>query len=190
MVEKTEKEKKEVMEVKVCLIPAKEKSERLPGKNMMLFNGKPLLEHTIELAQQVEFFDKIIVSTDIEQILAKYPGIATLEPGKMYHTGNVPIQELIMKIWEKYNPEFLFILNCTTPQRKVGDILSCANALVSGNFNSLITTNHDFSPNGCCQITRTGRIYDPPVCVFPTRIEMVDIDYYWEFRIAEALCRT
>ena len=173
----------------MALIPAKEPNGRLPGKNSMLFNGEPLIERTIRLVREIEFFDKILVSTDIESILKKHPDIANIFPGKIYHTGKIPIQGLVDKVWEKYKPDMLFMIQCTTPQRVVGDILTCATMMENGGYNSLITVNRDWKPNGCCQVTKTGRFYDPPLCVLPSRIEMVDIDDIYDFRIAEALCR-
>jgi N-acylneuraminate cytidylyltransferase len=52
----------------LVVIPARGGSKRLPGKNIMLLNGKPLIHYTIEAAREV-FDDSIIcVSTDEEEI--------------------------------------------------------------------------------------------------------------------------
>ncbi|WOE69934.1 pseudaminic acid cytidylyltransferase [Hydrogenimonas thermophila] len=53
---------------KVCIIPARGGSKRIPKKNIKPFYGKPLIAYSIETAKQSELFDRIIVSTDDEEI--------------------------------------------------------------------------------------------------------------------------
>lgn len=51
----------------VCLIPAKGKSTRLPGKNLREVGGRSLLARTIDVAKdlaQIGLLDLIVVSTD------------------------------------------------------------------------------------------------------------------------------
>jgi CMP-N-acetylneuraminic acid synthetase len=52
----------------VAIIPARGGSKRVPGKNIMDFNGKPMIAWTIEAAQASGLFSKIVVSTDDEEI--------------------------------------------------------------------------------------------------------------------------
>ena len=51
-----------------ALIPARGGSTRLPGKNIMPLNGKPLIAYSIEAAKKSQFIDRIIVSTDNKEI--------------------------------------------------------------------------------------------------------------------------
>ncbi len=52
----------------MAIIPARGGSKRVPGKNIIDFNGKPLIAWTIEAAKESGLFDKIVVSTDSEEI--------------------------------------------------------------------------------------------------------------------------
>ncbi len=52
----------------LALIPARGGSKGLPGKNIMLFAGKPLIAWTIEEAKKSKYIDRLIVSTDSEEI--------------------------------------------------------------------------------------------------------------------------
>lgn len=52
----------------IAIIPARGGSKRIPFKNIINFNGKPLIAWTIEAAIQTNLFDKIVVSTDSEKI--------------------------------------------------------------------------------------------------------------------------
>jgi CMP-N,N'-diacetyllegionaminic acid synthase len=52
----------------LCTVCARGGSKGVPGKNIKLLNGKPLIAYTIEVAQKWGKADKIIVSTDSEKI--------------------------------------------------------------------------------------------------------------------------
>ena len=54
--------------MKICVIPARGGSKRIPHKNIRNFCGKPMLSWAIGHALQSELFDKVIVSTDDENI--------------------------------------------------------------------------------------------------------------------------
>ncbi len=49
--------------MRVAIIPSSTKSHRLPGKNIALVNGKPMMAYPVEAAQKSGMFDQIIVST-------------------------------------------------------------------------------------------------------------------------------
>ena len=44
-----------------CFIPIKENSERIPGKNLRLLNGKKLYQYICENAKSAEVFDDIYI---------------------------------------------------------------------------------------------------------------------------------
>ena len=52
----------------LCIIPARGGSKRIPKKNIKNFCGKPLIAYSIETAKKSELFEKIVVSTDSEEI--------------------------------------------------------------------------------------------------------------------------
>jgi pseudaminic acid cytidylyltransferase len=52
----------------VAIIPARGGSKRIPKKNIKDFFGKPLIEYSIKTALESNLFDKVIVSTDDEDI--------------------------------------------------------------------------------------------------------------------------
>jgi len=52
----------------VAIIPARGGSKRIPKKNIKLFSGKPIIAYSIETANISGLFDKIIVSTDSQEI--------------------------------------------------------------------------------------------------------------------------
>ena len=56
------------MDRAIAVIPARGGSKRIPRKNIKLFLGKPLIAYSIETAQKSALFDKIVVSTDDDEI--------------------------------------------------------------------------------------------------------------------------
>lgn len=54
-----------------AIIPAKSRSTRLPGKNMLTIAGKPMLFHIIDNLTASGVFDQIWVSTDSEETANK-----------------------------------------------------------------------------------------------------------------------
>lgn len=54
----------------IALIPARGGSKGLPGKNIKNLCGKPLIAHTIEAALKAEGIERVIVTTDSEEIAA------------------------------------------------------------------------------------------------------------------------
>jgi pseudaminic acid cytidylyltransferase len=52
----------------VAIIPARGGSKRIPRKNIKDFYGKPLIAYSIEVALASKLFEKVIVTTDDEEI--------------------------------------------------------------------------------------------------------------------------
>ena len=56
------------MSKKLCIIPARGGSKRIPRKNIKDFLGKPIIAYSIEAAIKSGLFDEVIVSTDDKEI--------------------------------------------------------------------------------------------------------------------------
>ena len=54
--------------MKICLVPARGGSKRIPRKNIRLFCGKPMIAWSIGAAHASGCFDQVLVSTDDEEI--------------------------------------------------------------------------------------------------------------------------
>ncbi len=65
--------------MKIAIIPARGGSKRIPGKNSKMFCGKPMIAWAIGYALESKMFDRVIVSTDDENIaqLARSVGAET-----------------------------------------------------------------------------------------------------------------
>lgn len=52
----------------IAIIPARGGSKRIPKKNIKLFHGRPMISYAIEAAKSCNIFDRVIVSTDSQEI--------------------------------------------------------------------------------------------------------------------------
>lgn len=71
----------------IAIIPARGGSKGLPGKNIKMLNGKPLIAYAIDAAQKSKYIDYVFVSTDSAEIatIAKQYGaqIPYLRPAEL-----------------------------------------------------------------------------------------------------------
>lgn len=83
--------------MRMCVIPARGGSKRIPRKNIKHFHGKPMIAYAIAAAIASEAFDQVIVSTDDEEIalVAKKYGaeVPFVRPPELAddHTPTVPV---------------------------------------------------------------------------------------------------
>ena len=112
----------------VAVIPARQGSKRLPGKNILPFAGKPLIAWTVEASLQAKKVTRTIVSTDSEEIakISKdYGAEATfLRPAHLSLDGTptLPvIQDAVHRI-QVPPTELVVILQPTSPLRGSADI--------------------------------------------------------------------
>ena len=83
--------------MKLAIIPARGGSKRIPRKNIKPFCGKPMIAWSIEAALESGCFDRVIVSTDDDEIAevarqhgAEVPFMRPLELSDD-HTGTIPV---------------------------------------------------------------------------------------------------
>ena len=53
---------------KIAIIPARGGSKRIPGKNVRELAGRPMIAYTIEAACASGLFERVVVSTDSQEI--------------------------------------------------------------------------------------------------------------------------
>lgn len=113
----------------LAIIPARGGSKKLPGKNIKLMAGRPLIAYTIEAALKSGYIDRIIVSTDDEKIseVSKKYGAEVIKRPEHIATDNAKMTDVIfhaLEILEKerYFPEVVILLQPTSPLRTTGDI--------------------------------------------------------------------
>lgn len=107
----------------IAIIPARGGSKRIPRKNIKEFHGKPLIAYSIEAAKASQCFDRIIVSTDdneIAEVAQKYgaevPFIRPAEISDDFATTMDVMQHAIKYCTEQgYNPSLVCCIYATAP---------------------------------------------------------------------------
>lgn len=124
--------------MRVAIIPARGGSKRIPRKNIKDFAGKPIIAYSIEAAQRSELFDRIIVTTDDEEIanLARRYGaeIPFMRPKELSddHTATIPvIAHAIQTLQNDSVIDYACCIYATAPFVRSADILDAYNALIT-----------------------------------------------------------
>ena len=108
-------------------IPARRGSKRVPNKNIKLLDGKPLIAYTIEAAKASKQVNRIVVSTDSQEIasVAKTFGaeVPFLRPAAIAKSDSTEMQffrHALDWFWEnqQYEPGLIVLLYPTSPFRK------------------------------------------------------------------------
>ena len=108
----------------LALIPARSGSTRLPGKNLRMLAGKPMLAWTVEAAVEAARFAAVYVSTDDEEIAtcARAHGADVIMRPSALATDESPIEltiEHASSLWDRWHSGWkgAMLLNPTSPCR-------------------------------------------------------------------------
>jgi CMP-N,N'-diacetyllegionaminic acid synthase len=112
-----------------AIIPARGGSKRLPHKNVLPLQGKPLIAWSIDAGLQSQYIDQVMVSTDcneISDIALQYGAtVPFLRPsdisGDSASTDSV-VLHLLATLSEQDKPDIVVILQPTSPLRSHVDI--------------------------------------------------------------------
>lgn len=120
------KNEKKNNETILCIIPARGGSKGLPGKNLKELYGKPLIAWTIEEAKKSRYIGRIIVSTDdseIKNVSEKFGAEVILRPTYLADDSSTTVDAIIHALnvlgESGYKPQYILLLQCTSPLRKL-----------------------------------------------------------------------
>lgn len=142
----------------LAVIPARGGSRGIPRKNIKVFLGKPLLAWAVEVARESGVFRRVILSTEDEEIAeigrAYGAEVLFLRPQELAKdtTPTAPvIQHAVawLRDWEHWTPDFVMILEPTSPARRVFHIREAAELLVNSGADSIASVSevlHHYNP--------------------------------------------
>ncbi len=132
----------------LAIIPARGRSKRIPNKNTRKFLGKPLIAYAIEQARSCSFVDRLVVDTDSPKIaaVAKHYGaeVPFLRPAHLA-TDKASINNALiyllkrLKKDENYVPDYILLLQTTSPLRELRDIEDCWKLMKKTNADTILT---------------------------------------------------
>ncbi|OGG48327.1 hypothetical protein A3D66_03025 [Candidatus Kaiserbacteria bacterium RIFCSPHIGHO2_02_FULL_50_9] len=130
------------------IITARGGSKGIPGKNVKPLLGKPLIAYTIEAAKKSGVFDRLILSTDDEEIarVAREYGceVPFMRPSELAQdtTPHLPVVQHAVE-WlrehEKYSPDYLLILQPTSPLRQAFHIKEAVELMLKEEPDSVLS---------------------------------------------------
>lgn len=143
----------------LAVIPARGGSKGLPGKNIRLAAGRPLLDYTVAAARASRHVDRVVLSSDDEEIMrvARECGceVPFRRPGELA-TDEAASIDVVLHALDQLPPhDLVVLLQPTSPLRSAADI------------------------DGAC---RTLQQHGAPACVSVTAAEQSP---YWMFRMNE-----
>jgi CMP-N-acetylneuraminic acid synthetase len=150
------------------VIPARGGSKRLPRKNIADLGGKPLIAWTIEAARISKVFDRLVVSTEDEEIAG-----AAIRYGADWHhrepqlaKDTTPTLPVIVDVFEKNPADIIVTLQCTSPFRTAEDIRNAIDMFIKNNADSLISVCE--APNDLAyEVGFANRLRNVPNIVVP-----------------------
>jgi len=123
----------------LAVIPARGGSKGVPRKNIKRLAGKPLLAWTVETTLSLDCLDRVILSTDDEEIagIGKRYGadVPFLRPAEIAadDTTDMPVYEHALNWLEQHDgfiPDIVVWLRPTVPLRSAGDIENSLDLLI------------------------------------------------------------
>lgn len=134
----------------LAIIPARNGSKRLKRKNIKLFCGSPLINYTITNAIKSKIFSYIVVSSDIKNIEKKIPKsnkkLLIFSRNKKISSDNATTESVVEDVLDKiktkknFSPDWIFILEPTSPLRSINTILKAKKIITNNDkINSVIS---------------------------------------------------
>lgn len=150
-----------------ALIPARGGSKRLPGKNIRLLGGKPLIAWSIDFALANPAIDEIVVSTDDAAIAdaARQSGVAVswLRPANLSSdtASSVDVALHALDQLERAGrlPDILVLLQPTAPFREQGLLARALQLTVTNDLAPVIALGHAKThPSWCFRMMEDGSV--------------------------------
>lgn len=130
----------------LAIVPARAGSKRLPGKNTLKLQGKPLICWTLEAAQESQVIDLLVVSSDDEEVLAHADrlGARSLRrPASLAQdtstTYDVLVHTLESLAREGLRPARIMLLQPTSPLRDADDIKAAVSRMNETQAKSVVS---------------------------------------------------
>ena len=176
----------------LAIVPARGGSKGLPGKNIKVLCGKPLIAWSIEAGLKSKYLDEVMVTTDYQNIadVSKQYGASVpfLRPDELASdtaTSFDAIKHTIEYYKNELNKEFDYIvlLEPTSPLREASDIDNMIEKIIQNedNFDSIVSigevhehpsimkkiVNKNYLSPYCAELEMKSRRQDNDIAYFP-----------------------
>jgi N-acylneuraminate cytidylyltransferase len=153
--------------MKLCVIPARGGSKRIPRKNIKPFLGKPIIAYSIQSALQSGLFDRVVVSTDdaeIAEVAQAYGAeVPFLRPDELSgdFVGTIPVIQHAAQ-WHQdqgFDLQSVCAIYATAPFVTVEDLQKAYKVLISNRCDYVFSAAEFESPiQRAFKVNNLGRI--------------------------------
>jgi len=134
----------------LAIIPARGGSKRLPRKNILDLCGKPLIAWSIEAGLKSQYIDKVVVTSDDDEILAiskKYGADIINRPDELASDTSTTFDAIKHTIDNLNTYDYVVLLQPTSPLRDEMHIDEAIELLESKNTDAIVSVcEMDHSP--------------------------------------------
>jgi CMP-N,N'-diacetyllegionaminic acid synthase len=126
----------------LAIIPARGGSKRLPKKNILDLNGKPLIAYSIEAGLTSKYIDHVSVSSDSEEVLSiskKFGAQVVKRPSELADDKATTYDSIVHAIEKSKRHDYIVLLQPTSPLRNAQDIDEAIELLSHRNADAVIS---------------------------------------------------
>lgn len=159
----------------LLVVPARGGSKGIPRKNLVVFDGKPLIQHTLDVITAVGLQDRALISTDDEEIAALSSelgfGSDYRRPAEL-STDSAAVIDAVLHAasWvsevKRQKVENIILLQPTSPRRNAEQLIDFLHAAASDPERSLVSVSPMIEhPMECAAVGNDGSwryLVDPP----------------------------
>jgi CMP-N,N'-diacetyllegionaminic acid synthase len=151
------------------IIPARGGSKGVPGKNIKLLNGKPLLQYTVEIALESQYLTDVILSSDDTQIITVAESLGVQVPfirPTALAEDKTPTIDVVIHALQWFEKQAVFfdavcLLQVTSPFRTVEFLDKAITKFMDSGCDSLVSVQkvpHEYNPHWTFEVNQDGNL--------------------------------
>ncbi|WP_165730513.1 acylneuraminate cytidylyltransferase family protein [Polaribacter sp. 20A6] len=151
------------------LIPARGGSKGVPGKNIKLLGGKPLLEYTSEIALASKYLSKVVLSSDDDKIIDIAKGLGVEVPFKRPAnlaedaSPTLPVIKHALQFYKDKGEYFdaVCLLQVISPFRTLAFLDEAIEKFIAQDTDSLVSVQevpHEYNPHWTFKMNDDGNL--------------------------------
>lgn len=120
-----------------AIVPMRNDSKRVPGKNWRPLGGKPLFCHVIGALQKSGWVDEIVIDTDSDAIRAiarrEFPGVTLIDRPEHLRDDRLPMNDVLLNTTSRVEADLYLQTHSTNPLLKPDTIAAAIEQFVDAN---------------------------------------------------------
>ncbi len=120
-----------------AIVPMRNDSKRVPGKNWRPLGGKPLFCHVIGSLQKSGWVDEVVIDTDSDAIRSiarrEFPGVTLIDRPEHLRDDRLPMNDVLLNTTSRVDADFYLQTHSTNPLLKPDTIAAAVEQFVDAN---------------------------------------------------------